>query len=473
MASDSSKGPAAGSPSPSPTVSTTGQTPSSRRQTFLASGIPLELAVYQILANTLDADWIEPDYDCLSLDSEKSTLIRRSVDFVASVPLERNPFSQVQVYFIVECKHSDASKRTWFFSPDVAPRVDRVFDFWRPCLWQREMPGAFLHVPDPSMGAICVRGAVVSSADKDDKLPALETALHQLREGVHAVAIDRIRLFLKDWSRPSRLLFVPILVTNAETRVFKSDLLSRLDRAATDTIGWNDVSDPSHRTYVRCPKAPMDVERKVNALLAQLTPLATQTHVPAWRRFISRLGASLSRVAPLRGSNLAARLSSFGVAPPTEPEGALPQYRGTDNHLRAFVEQFFAETPNYALIVGVQELASVLKEVLSWAKGLRIRAPLRKADINALDVHDIATAFARLRADGTVPCPNADCLGTWSTAPGRWRCSLCSISALEADASWTFAHASTAFGRHRSTMSDAMVLAECEFRGLGQGLAMF
>lgn len=310
---------------------------------ILATGIPLEMAVHDLLASDLKADWILPDYDFVTLD-ESGAAKRRSVDFAVSVPSYPEGLGEetVRLYLLLECKYSDPNKRVWLFMPDVSPKIDTVFDGWRPALWQDRAPQeptapqqvqdivSSQTTPHSSDQGIqyCVRGTVLGVKD-DEKLPNLTSAMHQLRDCLHSLAIERFRLFTKQWSKPAALIFVPIVVTNAELRLLRPGLYSKLLSSSGDQRRTlNDVSTNSERLLVRCPTALDKVEWN-------------------WQRFQSAHGAS--------------DLSRF--------ERGLPVYK-RERTVESHLKNFFAVAPTYVVVVRLEGLSKLMAEVCSWAKAL-------------------------------------------------------------------------------------------------------
>jgi len=317
------------------------------KASILATGIPLEMAVYGILASGLNADWIEPGYDFTTLD-ETASAIQRSVDFVASVPISRDPLeaNSFHLYFLVECKYSAPEKWAWVFMPDAFPKPDPIFDSWRPSLWQDRAPrepvgtqaiqGTFSeraagHHKDDRGLPRCVRGAVLGEED-GKRLPILSSGMYQLRDCLHHLAIERFRLFTKQWHRPAGLIFVPVVVTNASLQILKPDVYTDLLAAAADKpVELADVATTTERLLVRCPSAQEKVDWN-------------------WRRFHAAHSASdLTRI-----------------------EKGLPHYK-RERTIEAHFRNFFASTPAYIVIVRLELLSKLLTEVLTWAKGLDLR----------------------------------------------------------------------------------------------------
>lgn len=198
---------------------------------ILASGIPLEMAAYGVLASALDVDWIEPEYDFTTLD-ETGRVKQHSLDFVASVPTSRDPLNadSIHLYILAECKYSNPKERVWLFISDAFPKKDSVFDDWRPALWQDRAPKEPISTQEieciVSRGSArdaatdqamprCVRGAVLGERD-GKRLPSLASAMYQLRDCLHHVAIERFRLFTKQWRKPAAwYLFLSWLPTRS------------------------------------------------------------------------------------------------------------------------------------------------------------------------------------------------------------------------------------------------------------------
>ena len=298
------------------------------------------MAVYDFLVSCLDPDWIDPEYEFASLN-ETGQVIQRSVDFVASVPSSRDPHDDksLQLYLLTECKYCNPKELIWLFMPDVSPKVDNIFGDWRPALWQDRAP---LMSSDSRDIQRCVRGAVLGPAKHDDppqegargknqqKLPALATALHQLRDCLHHVAIERFRLFTKQWSQPQAILFVPIIVTNAELRVLKPGVLQQLLNANGDSqLSLDETTTVARRLLVRCPSSLGQVDWK-------------------WQRFHNAHGKyDLSQI-----------------------EKGLPAYkreRSIEFHLR----NFFTSTPSYIMVVNFEDVSQVFTEAVNWMKGLK------------------------------------------------------------------------------------------------------
>lgn len=307
---------------------------------ILTTGVPLEMAVYDFLASGLDADWIDPEYEFAALN-ETGGVIQRSLDFVASVPTSRNPLDErsVQLYLLTECKYCNPNELIWLFMPDVFPKVGDIFDDWRPALWQESRPSESVQTGEVPR---CVRGTILGLAESDAqdenrgknqrKIPILATALHQLRDCLHHLAIERFRLFTKHWSQPAAVVFVPIIVTNAELRVLKPGIHKRLLNAdGHSPLPLGDITTVTRRLLVRCPSSLDQVDWK-------------------WQRFHLAHGHyDLSRV-----------------------EKGLPAYkreRTVEFHLR----NFFTSTPSYVMVVNLEEVSQVFTEVVTWVKGLEFR----------------------------------------------------------------------------------------------------
>jgi len=315
------------------------------------------MAVYDLLASGLDADWIEPECEFTSLD-QTGTPIQRSVDFVSSIPTSRNPLDErsIQLYLLTECKYCAPNETIWVFMPDMSPRMRGVFDDWRPALWQdrephehrsdaeiaRIMEGQAPSSPDKGLAPRCVRGAPLGVAGSDAperargkqqrRLPALSTALHQLRDCLHHLATERFRLFTKQWSQPAALVFVPVLVTNAEMRMLKPGIHERLlAMSRDDQPALDDVATIEQRVLLRCPSSLDQVDWK-------------------WHRFyLAHGGHDLSRV-----------------------EKGLPAYK-RERTIEAHLRNFFTTTPGYVMVVRVEEAKKLLAEVVDWAKSLEFR----------------------------------------------------------------------------------------------------
>lgn len=313
---------------------------------LLASGIPLEMAVYDLLASGLDVDWIEPEYDFTTLD-ETGAVTQRSVDFVASVPTGRDPLNleAIQLYILTECKYSNPRERFWLFMPDVFPTMDATFGDWRPALWQDRAPreptdpqridsivsgGVARDVTNDGVPR-CVRGAVLG--DKDGKkLPNLATAIYQLRDCIHHLAIERFRLFTKQWSQPAALVFVPIVVTNAQLQMLKPGAYRRILDSPEDTpFALGDITTTSERILVRCPGSLDKVDWN-------------------WQRFQAAHGTyDLNRI-----------------------EKGLPFYK-RERTIEAHLRNFFTTVPSYIMAVRLDEMPKLLTEVVAWAKKLEFR----------------------------------------------------------------------------------------------------
>jgi len=313
------------------------------RTSLLASGIPLEMAVYDSLVSNLDADWIEPEYDFTAID-ETGVVKQRSVDFVASVQTVRDALDleAIQFYVLTECKYSNPNERVWLFMPDAFPRTGTTSDDWRPALWQDRAPREPLDAEriertvsqGPSRHHAvdgvprCVRGAVLG--DKDGKkLPSLASAIYQLRDCLHHLAIERFRLFTKQWSKPAALIFVPIVVTNAQLQVLNPGTCHEIMNSPEDKlIGLTDVATTCQRILVRCPAGLDKVDWN-------------------WQRFQSAHGAyDLSRI-----------------------EKGLPFYK-RERTVEAHLRNFFTTAPSYVVVVQLEELPKLLAEVVTWAKSL-------------------------------------------------------------------------------------------------------
>lgn len=325
---------------------------------ILTSGIPLEMAVYDLLASGFDADWIEPEYEFTSLD-ETGQPIQRSLDFVSSVPTSRSPLDErsVQLYLLTECKYCNPNETIWVFMPEMSLRTRNVFDHWRPALWQdREphepmseaeieavatgKPTVFREEKKPALR--CVRGSVLGLAGlevgegargkEQRKLPALTTALHQLRDCLHHVATERFRLFTKQWHQPAAIVFVPVVVSNAELRVLRPGIHERLLGARGDErLSLDEISVSVPRALVRCPGSLEQVDWK-------------------WDRFRLAHGKyDLSRI-----------------------EKGLPAYK-RERTIEAHIRNFFTATPEYVMVVRLEEAKKLLQEVVEWAKGLEFR----------------------------------------------------------------------------------------------------
>lgn len=310
---------------------------------LLASGIPLEMAVYDLLASDLDADWIEPEYEFTTLD-ETGTVKQRSVDFVASVPIGRDPLNteSIHLYILTECKYSNPRERTWLFMPDVFPTVEMTFGDWRPALWQDRPPREPLDTTridgivsqKVARGNIndgltrCVRGAVLGEKD-GKKLPILTSGISQLRDCLHHLALERVRLFTKQWSKPAALVFVPIVITNAQLHVLKPEAYRHiLDGPKGAPFAISDVTTACERILVRCPSSLDKVDWN-------------------WQRFQAAHGTyDLSRV-----------------------EKGLPFYK-RERTIEAHFRNFFTTAPSYITVVRLNEMPKFLAEVLAWAKKL-------------------------------------------------------------------------------------------------------
>lgn len=234
----------------------------SKPRAILTTGIPLEMAVYDFLTQGLEADWIEPEYEFTKLN-EDGRAIQRSLDFVASVPTSKDPLDQqsVQLYLLTECKYCSPKEFIWLFMPDASPKAVSPFDDWRPALWQKKTPQPSIQTREMPR---CVRGAILGISDGDTEdgkrtkdqrgTPMLATAQHQLRDCLHHIATERFRMFTKQWSQPRALVFVPILVTNAEMRILKPGVHQQLLSADGDSkLSLEEVSIPARRLLIRCP----------------------------------------------------------------------------------------------------------------------------------------------------------------------------------------------------------------------------
>lgn len=313
---------------------------------LLSSGIPLEMAVYDVLASGIEADWIEPEYDFTTLD-ETGAVKQRSVDFVASVPIDRDPLDTetIRLYLLAECKYSYPRERIWLFMPDVSPKPDATFGDWRPALWQDRAP--LEPVDNQKIDRIisgkevrgisndgvprCVRGAVLG--DKvGNKLPILAAAIHQLRDCVHHLAIERFRLFTKQWSKPAALVFVPFVVTNAQLHILKPGAYQRMMDSPEDTpFALDDMTTESERVLVRCPSGLDKVDWN-------------------WQRFQANHGKyDLSRI-----------------------EKGLPYYK-RERTIEAHLRNFFETVPSYIMVVRLSEMPKLLAEVVDWAERLEFR----------------------------------------------------------------------------------------------------
>jgi hypothetical protein len=139
-------------------------------------------------------------------------------------------------------------------------------------------------------------------------------------------------MFTQQWDQPRALVFVPILVTNAEMRILKPGVHQQLLSADGDSqLPLEEVTTLAPRVLVRCPRSLEQVDWK-------------------WQRFQMAHGKhDLRRV-----------------------EEGLPFYereRTVEFHIR----NFFGSTPAYILVANLGELAELLGEIVSWAKGLRFR----------------------------------------------------------------------------------------------------
>lgn len=339
-----------------------GPTQSGKRETtaksILTSGIPLEMAVYDLLASGFDADWIEPEYGFTSLD-ETGKPIQPSIDFVSSLPTSRDPLEErsIQLYLLTECKYCNPNEVIWILMPDVSLPTKNVFDEWRPALWQEREPlepisqaeieKIVRRKPAPRPRGKesvprCVRGATpglvgsqegkgAQSTEKRN-VPALATALHQLRDGLHYLATERFRLFTKQWSQPAAIVFVPVLVTNAELRVLKPGIHQRLLAAqGHERLSLDEVSSAVLRALVRCPRSLKQVDWK-------------------WQEFQLAHGKyNLGRV-----------------------EKGLPAYK-RERTIEAHLRNFFSTTPKYVMAVRLEQAKNLLTEVVDWAKSLEFR----------------------------------------------------------------------------------------------------
>lgn len=310
----------------------------SRPRAILATGIPLEMAVYDFLAQGLGADWIEPEYEFTALN-EDGREVQRSVDFVASVPTSPEPLDErsVQLYILTECKYCSPKEFIWLFMPDASPKTVYPFDDWRPALWQAKTPVPSIQTREVTR---CVRGAIlgISGQDTEDgkrtkdqrRMPMLATAQHQLRDCLHHVATERFRMFTQKWDQPRALVFVPILVTNVEMRILKPGVHRQLLSARGDSqLSLEEVTTLAGRLLVRCPGSLEQVNRK-------------------WQQFQEAHGKyDLRRV-----------------------EEGLPFYK-RERTIEFHIRNFFESTPAYILVANLGELTQLLGEIVSWAKGLR------------------------------------------------------------------------------------------------------
>ncbi len=295
------------------------------------------MEVYNALATALDADWIEPEYEFPALNEDR-LMLQRSVDFVASVNADGGPFSKVQLYFLVECKF--AGQATFLFMEDRAPSHGGAWDPWRPALWQDKEPvepAATVPASLPPQLPKCARGTVLglghssSDTNKPEKMPGLDTALHQLREGLHSLAIERFRLFTKTWSQPEAIVFVPVVVTNAPLRVFQPGTYQKLIAEQFDLTRDTLLSE---RLLVRCPGRIDHVHWKSERF-------EEQYH-----------GSDLSRIA-----------------------AGLPFYkRKEQRNLRFHMSQFFEQAPAYVTVLNLPRLKPLLDETIAWAKGLQFES---------------------------------------------------------------------------------------------------
>jgi len=322
----------------------------------MASGIPLEMTVYDFLISELKADWIEPEYGFSSLD-ENLIPIQRSIDFAASVPSEHDPVDpgHIQIYFLIECKYCDPQKLIWLFMPDSTSLSQIVFDEWRPFLWQDRKPhlpfseeNKLIKFPKKiklaklSHGQIpkCVRGTTLGFQEESDtinktmknnpKIPTISTGLHQLRDCLHYVAIERFRMFTKECDPAAAIILVPLLVTNAELRILKPGIYSRLIKSQSEErLPLIKISTVSKRLLLRCPSSIAQVDWK-------------------WQKFHSSHGNyDLSRI-----------------------ETGLPMYK-RERTIEFHFRTFFSITPSFVTVINLTEVKKVIAEVIDWANRLQ------------------------------------------------------------------------------------------------------
>ena len=320
----------------------------------LGSGLPLELRAYGHLTTAITPGWVEPDLAFPCLDESGNTK-QRSIDFVASVHVDGDPgvldFG-VQVYFVVECKYQPPAETALLFMPDLFRTTGGVFDDWRPALW-RERPvrrpwphgidsnadaSSLRHgareASDPIGGPVCVKADVFRTGEKDSGAPpVLATALHQLRDALHEVAKVRFRRFV-GWDPPKAVVFVPVLVTNAEMHVLRADAAETiLGLSREERIDLKDIARPTRRALLRCPPG-------------------TGMVAANWNRFREEYGDALERFA-----------------------SGVPFYKQRGQDTEFHYRNFFESTPGSVAVVHVDELPAFLPEVVKWARQIEFEEP--------------------------------------------------------------------------------------------------
>jgi hypothetical protein len=321
---------------------------------ILSSGIPLEMAVYDLLATGIDTDWIEAEYSFTALN-ENGIAIQRSVDFVSSTPTYSSPLDErrIRLYFIVECKYCNPEEIIWLFMPNAMPNRGNVFDEWRPALWQDREPFdpiARSQVAESVKAEIkkasedcqpqsgtqssdsvprSVRGTTLNYVKGERGGPVITTAIHQIRDCLHYLSTERFRLFTKEWSQPGAIVFIPVVVTNVDLRLLKPGIHKRL-LASKDTRGLalDDISIGTSRVLLRCPSSLNQIDWK-------------------WDKFNSIHGGhDLSQI-----------------------EKGLPVYK-RDRTIEYHMRNFFKTTPEYVTVVSLEGAMKLFTEVVEWGKRL-------------------------------------------------------------------------------------------------------
>ncbi|MCL4400899.1 hypothetical protein M1316_02925 [Candidatus Parvarchaeota archaeon] len=190
----------------------------------------------------------------------------------------------------------------------------------------------------------CVRGASLSNSTADinrksaaannQTAPSLFTGLHQLRDCLHYLAIERFRLFTKQWHQPTLLVFIPVIVTTAELRILKEGSYKIIMSLAQEEINLDTISERAENLLIRCPSSLNQIDFK-------------------WNKFHSIYG------------NYDLRKVERGV----------PVYKRAVNKNESSIKHHFinvfSSTPEYITIVTLDNFEKYLKRAINWISELR------------------------------------------------------------------------------------------------------
>lgn len=320
------------------------------KELILKSGLPLEFEIYMNLINcfikkerkTCSTNWIQSDYPFVTLN-EHAERITRTIDFVVSVTFEKEDFMFHNLYFLIECKSVNVNEKIWLFMLDLCPVEDDIFGVFggqRPNLYQYSEPiekiaksslrrKKKIDRKKQTILQIIRRGILhcakgITLGQKKETESHIKSGLHQIRDALHFLAIERFRLFLKRFHPFWCISFIPIIVTNAELRILNPKKVSRISNLRDD--------------------AKFDVfSYKVDKLLIR---------VP--QNFIlDEYKNDLFNKEYIRQS-----MTDFGKS--------LPSYK-KERTIRFHMTNFFRNTPTYAWIVNKDCFVNLINEEMKWA----------------------------------------------------------------------------------------------------------